>query len=305
MLNNTASALIYVNPSIISKHGAEAIQGAECRVSATPMERSRARFGPVGSSSRTCQICGLQLPDVKYGMAISRKTIQRIKAVADDQRGDPAIRAVAQRKLEELQTIPRGFYNDIANWTKTAQKYKQTKTPKRETRDSYHLNFYMFQIKIYDTNEVAKIGPSDRSDPTPNYFWTIFDPHGKPLQGVPKYANGTDWSNAKRAGLAGQDLFESLTNNLRTPQTVEDVLNEIEHCMTVEGLEERLKKKARYWKDYEIRNAQWKMKAARKKRAEAEAKIKSAEAEIKQAEQDFRFGEELLAWASALEVPGL
>jgi multidrug resistance efflux pump len=75
--------------------------------------------------------------------------------------------------------------------------------------------------------------------------------------------------------------------------------------MTVEGLEERLKKKARYWKDYEIRNAQWKMKAAQKKRAEAEAKIKSAEAEIKQAEQDFRFGEELLAWATALEVPGL
>ena len=31
MLNNTAaSALIYVNPSIISKYGVEAIQGAEC-----------------------------------------------------------------------------------------------------------------------------------------------------------------------------------------------------------------------------------------------------------------------------------
>lgn len=237
-------------------------------------------------------------------MAISRKTIQRIKAVADDQRGDPAIRAVAQKKLEELQTIPSGFYNDIANWTMTTHKYKQTKTLKAETRDSYHLNFHMFQIVIFNTSEAAEIGASDRSDPTPNYSWTIFDPHGKPLQDVPKYANGTDWSDAKRAGLAGQDLFESLTNNPRTPQTVEDVLNEIEHCMTVEGLEERLKKKARYWKEHEIRNAQWKMKAAQKKIAEAEAKIKSAEAEIKQADQDLRFCEELLAWATALEVPG-
>jgi hypothetical protein len=236
-------------------------------------------------------------------MAISRKTIQRIKAVADDQRGDPVIRAVAQRKLEELQSVPNGFYNDIANWTMTTHKYKQTKTLKAETRDSYHLSFYMFQIGIYDTSEAAKIGPSDRSDPPPNYFWTIFDPHGKPLQDVPKYANGTDWSDAKRAGLAGQDPFESLTNNPRTPQTVEDVLNEIEHCMTIEGLEERLKKGARYWKDYEIRNAQRQMKTAQKKRTEAEAKIKSAEAEIKQAEQDLRFGEDLLAWATGLEVP--
>ena len=91
-------------------------------------------------------------------MAISRKTIQRIKAVADDERGDPAIRAVAQKKLEELQTIPSGFYNDIANWTKTTHKYKQTKTLKAETRDSYHLNFYMFQIGIYNTSEAAGIG---------------------------------------------------------------------------------------------------------------------------------------------------
>jgi len=240
-------------------------------------------------------------------MAISTKTIKRIKALADDQRGDPAVRAVAQKKLEELQIIrskiiPSGFYNDVANWTKTTRKYKQTETLTAEVRDSYHLNFYIFQIGIYNANEAAEIGPSDRCDP-PNYIWNIFDPYGNPLQGVPKYANGTDWSDAKRAEHAGHDLFESLTNNPRRPQTVEDVLDEIEHCMTVEGLEERLKKKAKYWKDHEIRSARWKMKVAHKKRAEAEAKIKLAEVEIRQAEQDMKFGEELLAWATALEVP--
>ena len=81
------------------------------------------------------------------------------------------------------------------------------------------------------------------------------------------------------------------------------MLDEIEHCMTVEGLEERLKKKAKYWKDHEIRSARWKMKVGQKKRAEAEARIKWAEAEIKQAEADIKFGEELLAWATALKVP--
>jgi len=63
------------------------------------------------------------LRDEKFGMAISRKTIKRIKAIAEDQRGDPAVRAVAQKKLAELQIIPSeiipsGFYNDVANWTK-------------------------------------------------------------------------------------------------------------------------------------------------------------------------------------------
>ena len=239
--------------------------------------------------------------DEKFGMAISRKTIKRIKAIAEDQRGDPAVRAVAQKKLAELQIIPSeiipsGFYNDVANWTKTTRKYEQTKALTADVRDSYHLNFYIFQIGIYNTNEAAE-------NPAPNYIWTVFDPYGNPLQGVPKYANGTDWSDAKRAEHAGHDLFESLTNNPRTRQTVEDVLDEIEHCMTVEGLEERLKKKAKYWKDYQIRSARWKMKAAQKKRAEAEAKIKLAEVEIRQAEQDMKFGEELLAWATALEVP--
>ena len=239
--------------------------------------------------------------DEKFGMAISRKTIKRIKAIAEDQRGDPAVRAVAQKKLAELQIIPSeiipsGLYNDVANWTKTTRKYEQTKALTAEVRDSYYLNFYIFQIGIYNTNEAAE-------NPAPNYIWNIFDPYGNPLQGVPKYANGTDWSDAKRAEHAGQDLFESLTNNPRTRQTVEDVLDEIEHCMTVEGLEERLKKKAKYWKDYQIRSARWKMKAAQKKRAEAEAKIKLAEVEIRQAEQDMKFGEELLAWATALEVP--
>ena len=95
-------------------------------------------------------------------MAISTKTIKRIKALADDQRGDPAVRAVAQKKLEELQIIrsiiPSGFYNDVANWTKTTRKYKQTETLTAEVRDSYHLNFYIFQIGIYNANEAAELG---------------------------------------------------------------------------------------------------------------------------------------------------
>jgi hypothetical protein len=55
-------------------------------------------------------------------MATSTETIRRIKAIADDPRCDPATRAVARQKFEELlknQHLrhPFGYYSNPANLT--------------------------------------------------------------------------------------------------------------------------------------------------------------------------------------------
>jgi hypothetical protein len=93
-------------------------------------------------------------------MAVSPKTI-KIKAIADDPRGNPATRAIAQKKLEQIfaklgKLHPLGYYNNIANWKVKKEKQQVV---------SYYLDIYMFKIHIYNTRKTGK----------PFYQWEVRD----------------------------------------------------------------------------------------------------------------------------------
>ena len=82
---------------------------------------------------------------------MDKQTISKIKAVAEDLRGDKATREIAQRKLEELRkeipdAVPRphlvprplrfpDYYTDPTKW-------------KKMKSGNYQLEFYMFKIVI-------------------------------------------------------------------------------------------------------------------------------------------------------------
>jgi hypothetical protein len=213
-------------------------------------------------------------------MTVTSQTIQRIKAVADDPRGDPATRAVARRKLEEITTKikrlhPPGYYSDRVNWKENG------------TSDGkfYSLMFYMLEIRITGSN------------------WKILDPDKHELNGTPKYANGSDSSDEerkeldeliKRYGFFGA-LFHSPS---RSPKAVQDIMQEVEHCMIFEGLEERLKARVIYEKDYQTREAMKEVELAKEGRA-----IAKTERQLKRVEKWIKDAEELLRWAQGLKVP--
>jgi hypothetical protein len=100
---------------------------------------------------------------------------------------------------------------------------------------------------------------------------------------IHKFANGSDFPD----DLKGKSLFDFLFNpQSYTPRTIEELMQEVEHCMTFEGLEERLVKRAIYQKESEIRMAHAELERAKEEKS-----------------WKVEYFERLLQWAKNLEAP--